>query len=52
MLNKTRIVDLWDTDKPASTLNGGGPDNYEDGLLRNGINYTQSQSIHSSVSLL
>ena len=32
--NKTRIVDLWDTDKPASNLNGTGPDNYEDGLFK------------------
>ena len=32
--NKTHIVDLWDTDKPASALNGTGPDNYEDGLFK------------------
>ena len=31
---KTKIVDLWDTDKPASSLNGTGPDNYEEGLFK------------------
>ena len=36
--NKTRIVDLWDTDKPASSLNGTGPDgNYEEGLFKERI---------------
>ena len=33
--NKTHIVDLWDTDKPANTLNGTGPDgHYEEGLFK------------------
>ena len=31
--NKTPIVDLWDTDKPATGVNGTGPDNYEDALF-------------------
>ena len=35
--NKTKIVDLWDTDKPANTLNGTGPDNYEEGLFKERI---------------
>ena len=35
--NKTPVVDLWDTDKPASTLNGTGPDNYEEGLFKERI---------------
>ena len=36
--NKTHIVDLWDTDKPASSLNGTGPDgNYEEGLFKERI---------------
>lgn len=30
----TGIVDLWSTDKPANTLNGTGPDNYEEGLFK------------------
>ena len=32
--NKTTIVDLWDTDKPASDLNGTGADHYEEALFR------------------
>ena len=32
--NGTKIVDLWDTDKPAHGMNGTGPDNYEEGLFR------------------
>ena len=32
--NKTPIVDLWDTDKPASDLNGTGADNYEEALFK------------------
>lgn len=32
--DKTPIVDLWDTDKPASTLNGTGTDHYEEALFR------------------
>ena len=35
--NKTEIVDLWDTDKPGSTLNGTGPDKYEEGLFKERI---------------
>ena len=31
--NKTPIVDLWDTDKPATGVNGTGPDNYEEALF-------------------
>ena len=31
---KTPIVDLWDTDKPASDLNGTGVDNYEESLFK------------------
>ena len=31
---KGGIVDLWDTDKPASSMNGTGPDKYEEGLFR------------------
>lgn len=30
----TPIVDLWDTDKPASQLNGTGTDSYEEALFR------------------
>ena len=29
-----RIVDLWGTDKPATGLNGTGPDKYEEGLFK------------------
>ena len=29
-----RIVDLWGTDKPATSMNGTGPDNYEEGLFK------------------
>ena len=29
-----KIVDLWDTDKPAHGVNGTGPDNYEEGLFK------------------
>ena len=32
--HKGRIVDLWETDKPAHGMNGTGPDNYEEGLFR------------------
>lgn len=32
--NTTPIVDLWDTDKPATGVNGTGPDKYEEGLFR------------------
>ena len=32
--NKTHIVDIWDTDKPAYGKNGTGPDNYEEGLFK------------------
>ncbi len=34
--NKTKVnpVDLWDTDKPATGVNGTGPDNYEEGLFK------------------
>ena len=31
--NNTAIVDLWDTDKPATRVNGTGPDNYKDALF-------------------
>ena len=31
--NKTPIVDLWDNDKPATGVNGTGPDNYEEALF-------------------
>ena len=31
--NKTNVVDLWDTDKPAWGVNGTGPDNYEEALF-------------------
>ena len=31
--NKTPIVDLWDTDKPATGVNGTGADNYEEALF-------------------
>ena len=27
------MVDLWDTDKPATGVNGTGPDNYEEALF-------------------
>ena len=27
-------VDLWDTDNPATGINGTGPDNYEEGLFK------------------
>ena len=29
----TPIVDLWDTDRPATGINGTGPDKYEEGLF-------------------
>ena len=29
----TPIVDLWDTDKPTTGVNGTGPDNYEEALF-------------------
>ena len=29
-----QIVDLWGTDKPATGLNGTGPNNYEEGLFK------------------
>ena len=32
--NRTQIVDLWDTDKPAHGINGTGPDNYEEALFK------------------
>ena len=36
--NKTPMVDLWATDKPASSLNGTGPDGgYEEGLFKEQI---------------
>ena len=31
--NKTPIVDLWDNDKPATGVNGTGPDKYEEALF-------------------
>ncbi len=31
---RTKIVDLWDTDKPAHGVNGTGEDNYEEALFR------------------
>ena len=31
---KDGIVDLWDTNKPASRMNGTGPDKHEEGLFR------------------
>ena len=31
--NRTPIVDLWDTDKPAWGINGTGPDKYEEALF-------------------
>ena len=34
MCNSTDIVDLWDTDKLASDLNGTGADHYEEALFR------------------
>lgn len=36
MYNKTHLtpVDLWDTDKPATNMNGTGPDKYEEGLFK------------------
>ena len=34
MCNMTKIVDLWDTDKPASDLNGTGTDHYEEVLFK------------------
>ena len=37
--NGTPIVDLWDTDKPATGMNGTGPDNYEDGLFAERLMY-------------
>ena len=32
--NKTPMVDLWDTDKPASDKNGTGEDHYEESLFK------------------
>ena len=32
--NRTPIVDLWDTDKPAHGINGTGSDNYEEALFK------------------
>ena len=36
LYNETHVtpVDLWDTDKPATSLNGTGPANYEEGLFK------------------
>ena len=31
--NNTKIVDLWDSNKPATGINGTGPDNYEEALF-------------------
>ena len=31
--NNTPIVDLWNTERPATGVNGTGPDNYEDALF-------------------
>ena len=31
--SRTPIVDLWDTDKPATGVNGTGPDHYEEALF-------------------
>ena len=31
--NTTPIVDLWDSDKPATGINGTGPDHYEEALF-------------------
>ena len=31
--NKIPIVDLWDSDKPATGINGTGPDKYEEALF-------------------
>ena len=35
--DRVKIVDLWDTDKPAYSLNGTGPDKYEEGLFKERI---------------
>ena len=35
--DKTPIVDLWATNKPAASLNGTGPDGYEEGLFKDQI---------------
>ena len=35
--NKTDIVDLWDTDKPAHGINGTGQDHYEEALFRDHV---------------
>jgi len=35
--NKTNIVDLWDTDKPAHGINGTGQDHYEEALFRDHV---------------
>ena len=35
--NKTGVVDLWDTDKPAHGVNGTGQDNYEEDLFRDHV---------------
>ena len=29
-----KIIDLWDTSKPAHGVNGTGPDHYEEGLSK------------------
>ena len=37
LCNKTNIVDLWDTDKPAHGVNGTGQDGYEEALFRDHV---------------
>ena len=35
--NRTGVVDLWDTDKPAHGVNGTGEDKYEEALFRDHV---------------
>ena len=35
--NNTQIVDLWDTDKPASDMNGTGANHYEEALFKDRV---------------
>ncbi len=37
--NKTVILDLWDTDMPASDLNGTGASHYEEALFRDHLSF-------------
>ena len=51
--NETKIVDLWDTNKPAPGVNGTGPDKYEEGLFKERLSTIMIRQHHcSSIMLL